>query len=328
MRPLRGPRPLPPLIDLSEGPERLNRAGGRAPACSSRSTVSHVEDQLHQILGQGTSTATLIPGKMQQQLGAARVQGPRPLPAPPTSAAQPAASVPSVDPVSCTFEAPPARPNALEAVYGGRAPPDPFDWSLSQQQHDAPDSRGGTFFVSGSGTQRLGAAPARPGLAFAQDAPTFARHEQQPQQLPTFNDNTSYSPPRTPQQLPPGARPLPTPPQRQAPKPSSPSPPSTRIPLATSSSILLHSGFWQILSASGSRFLTSAPSPAVVAPQFPPGFGEDLERPYLPSPVRQGPAGKQSNLKKNKRISVDMVGSPRGFQRVSLTHLSASRSLR
>lgn len=278
---------------------------------------------------------------MEQQAPTAKTQGPRPLPAPPTSPQQPAASArPSYPsnyaPSSSTN--PPPRLNAHEALYG--AQPEPLDWLSSQQ--GGPMSSGSTFFVAAS--QRLGGPSTIPGMAFPQqqDARSFAGREQ-PHQRPAFNQQTSYSPPRSPQQLPAGARPLPSPPQQRPLPPSSPRPqqaftqpqggaanaPVTKIPLATSSSILLHSGFWQILSASGSRFLTSAPSPAVVAPQFPPGFGDDIgffhQQPSRPPPQQerrtqtapapmQGGAARQQDLKKKKRVSVDMVGKPQGFQ--------------
>lgn len=242
------------------------------------------------------------------------------------------------------------------AASGGGAQAE-ADW-LASPQAGAAGAWGETYFVPvGSGTQRLGGATSRPALGgmLAGDArspPTSPRFEAQ---QPQFTERTSYSPPSAPQQLPPGARPpLPSPPmlaQNSSSSPSSqqpfnqPSSPAqqarskagqatTKVPLPTSSSILLHDGFWQLLSATGSRFLAAAPSPpAVVAPTFPPGFGSEpssllpyqqQERRAQTAPAAPGLRGQQA-LKKKKRVSVDMVGKPKGFQCVCISSLPLKR---
>lgn len=120
-------------------------------------------------------------------------------------------------------------------------------------------------------------------------------------------------------------------------KPSTPSPPSqdqpqafnsnvfTRLPLANSS-IMIHSGFWNILSATGSRFLGSAPA-------FTSNLGEagvynqnravrtSIEQSNALTAAgevqRRGVTTPNSNVgDRKKRISVDQISSPTGFNHV------------
>ena len=81
---------------------------------------------------------------------------------------------------------------------------------------------------------------------------------------------------------------------------------------------MVHSGFWQILAATGSRFVGAAPTfPAGYEDGFPASGGGGLEMfPQTPpvQPARRGataPAGEGKPGR--KRLSVDMISRPGGF---------------
>ena len=145
------------------------------------------------------------------------------------------------------------------------SPPDPIPITspLSKNPLDSPplawipysppQSRGSTFFVpTGSGSQRLGNPTPRSPLANSTFRPQSillpsSPVTQDPFPLPPVPSphNITYAPAPSPSRLPPGARPSP------------PLASQTKLPLAQSSSIMLHSGFWDLLSAAtarGSRF--------------------------------------------------------------------------
>lgn len=118
--------------------------------------------------------------------------------------------------------------------------------------------------------------------------------------------------------------------QNQYQHPGAPSPPPglpTKVPLATSSSIMVHSGFWQILQATGSRFVSGV-APAFVGGEVgfsdssygASGYGAHLPMPGgLGRPAVKGSMGQstgEGGSKKGRRISVDMISNP-----VSFTHL-------
>lgn len=100
---------------------------------------------------------------------------------------------------------------------------------------------------------------------------------------------------------------------------------TTRIPLATSSSILLHNGFWDLLSATRSRFLAPEPpltSTARASGQLtPPGLGRTVanDGALLSNTAAMhisggGKKGAIDELKKVKRVSVDMIGRPKNLK--------------
>lgn len=238
----------------------------------------------------------------------------RPLPTPPTTR-YPASYGPS-----STIRPPSSAQvgsNAPGQAYGAGAegPPTSSHWIPYQSPTVA---RGSTFFV-GSGTQRLlplGVEPRtkRPPLP---PIPTMAT----PASPPVFTPSTTYSPPLSPKALPAGARALP-------PTPALPRATQTKVPIGTSSSIMVHSGFWNILAATGSRFYS-------VAPAFPATLGEEggdrLDSGYLNlgGGVANGSAGRQptpmaqrrgitsptlvGEVTRKKRVSIDMIGRPGGF---------------
>ncbi|GAA6000091.1 hypothetical protein JCM10207_006048 [Rhodosporidiobolus poonsookiae] len=215
--------------------------------------------------------------------------------------------------------------DAHEALYGPQAP----TAGLPSIPYYSPP-RGSTFFVSGSGTHRLGGAAARPPLP-----------------MPPMNAGGPTWP-STPGPLPAGAQPLPLPghPSVFRSPPASPPLATTKVPLATSSSILAHGGFWDILAATGSRFyspskirpgLANGPAtpftPSSVGPERDPfmvlrfeGAGGAGAMGAAASGARAGPkrdlpaATGAQGAKKSKRISVDMVSRPQQF--AHLVHAS------
>lgn len=210
--------------------------------------------------------------------------------------------------------------------------------------------RGSTFFVSGSGTQRLGGGGAgggggRPALSKRKPLPTpMERPGQQQQQQspqPQFTAKTAYSPPSSPQALPPGAMPSPHNSPPSSPRPQTrPQTYQTKVPLGTGSSVMVHSGFWQILAATGSRFVGAGPGTTTTASRFGDGmpggsspgglemFGPGMQQSGVKGPSGLGAAGggprrgetapaagvgDGGNLKGKKRVSVDMISRPGGF---------------
>lgn len=238
----------------------------------------------------------------------------RPLPIPPTTR-YPASYGPSSTirpPMSGQMSS-----NAPGQLYGAGAegPPTSTHWIPYQSPTVA---RGSTFFV-GSGTQRLPELEAntrkqRPPLPPIPTAST-------PALPPVFTPSTTYSPPLSPKALPAGARALPS-------TPALPRPTQTKVPIATSSGIMVHSGFWNILAATGSRFYSAAPAfPATLGEEG----GDQLDSGYLNlgGGVANGTAGRQlapmsqrrgitspalvSEVTRKKRVSIDMIGRPGGF---------------
>ncbi|GAA5895234.1 hypothetical protein JCM8208_005943 [Rhodotorula glutinis] len=126
-----------------------------------------------------------------------------------------------------------------------------------------------------------------------------------------------------------GPRPLPTTPARStvavssdplapapAPRPyapSSPAVPTSTIPLPSSSGILVHGGFWDLLAATGSRFYSPSRLEMAVAngagtPSTPAVLGQD------PFAREMGAAaGPTRTARQKKRVSVDMISRPRDF---------------
>ncbi|GAA5975738.1 hypothetical protein JCM11641_005855 [Rhodosporidiobolus odoratus] len=248
-----------------------------------------------------------------------------PLPTPPTS--------PRVQRVPGALP-PPSSPrilppmNAHQALYGQSPSSPPYPFSIPYAQ----PTRGSTFFVSGSGTQRLTGStrtrqplPMPPMTVGATDGPPNSAQAF----LPTFLPRASYAPPATAGPLPPGAQPLPLPGQPSAfaqTSQTSPPPPATKVPLAASATILVHSGFWDLLAATGSRFngaqsrfraagVANGPLPTPSSPLS--GSGES--DPFARLAVAGGAGatvGATQQAKKKKRISVDMIGRPKEFQHV------------
>ncbi|KAK4702158.1 hypothetical protein P7C70_g4069, partial [Phenoliferia sp. Uapishka_3] len=256
----------------------------------------------------------------------------RPLPTPPTTSN---ARLPYPNSYGPSSTIKPQKPNAHEAYqYGVQG----TDWV----PYNAPSGRGSTFFVSGSGTQRLGGG--EPGVGGGGKRKPLPIPLSRPSTVPVpspipigqptkskppkFTPQTAYSPPSSPQRLPPGAMP----PSRRPIQPSSPPPASprayqTKMPIGTGSSVMVHSGFWQILAATGSRFVGQTPS-------FPPGFDDGLpaggsgaggalemfsQRERMVGGemgARRGATAPEIGGKGRKRLSVDMIGRPGGF-----THL-------
>ncbi|GAA6028372.1 hypothetical protein JCM8097_006999 [Rhodosporidiobolus ruineniae] len=229
---------------------------------------------------------------------------PTPPASPPTVRAQPAAQ-----PISLT---------AHEQLYGAPTP--------SHIAYSPRPPRGSTFFVSGSGTQRL-ASPAAAPASRRPPLPVPPMQGPPPPAQASFSPTSSYAPPTSPGQLPPGARPLPLPGQPSAFASTSPTAATatTKVPLATSSSVLLHAGFYDILAAAGSRLYSpSKLRPAVVngpatpwSPEGGSGSGSDpfaREMGGFGGMAAPGGAGVVAAAKRKKRISVDMVGRPQEFQ--------------
>ena len=132
-----------------------------------------------------------------------------------------------------------------------------------------------------------------------------------------------------------GPRPLPTTPARStvavssdplAPSPSprpyapsAPAIPTSIIPLPSSSGILVHGGFWDLLAATGSRFyspsrlemgvVNGGTSPSAAAGAAPNPFAREMAAEVAAR--RAGPAGRA--VRQKKRVSVDMISRPRDF---------------
>lgn len=250
----------------------------------------------------------------------------------------PSSTIRPQQPVSVAAQSPPI--NAYQAFQQGLVPTStasPSNW----HPYATPTTARGSFFVSGSGTQRLASSNA---VNTNVNSSIRPRLQREPLPLPTndarsansqppqFTDQTSYSPPRFPQAFPPGAMPLPNNQrprriQNQYQHPGAPSPPPglpTKVPLATSSSIMVHSGFWQILQATGSRFVSGV-APAFVGGEVgfsdssygASGYGAHLPMPGgLGRPAVKGSMGQstgEGGSKKGRRISVDMISNPVSF---------------
>ncbi|GAA5903993.1 hypothetical protein JCM6882_003795 [Rhodosporidiobolus microsporus] len=217
--------------------------------------------------------------------------------------------------------------SAYEALQGGAAAAleDPSAWSIPY----ASPPRGSTFFVSGSGTQRLGGsgrATTRPPLPIPPMTTPNGPPLRPAQLPPSFTPRTSYSPPTRPGAFPAGAQPLPLPGQPSVITSSHP-PATTKVPLATSSTILLHAGFWDLLAATGSKFYSpsklqarvgvanGAPTPWTPASGDSDPFAREMGAQMgVTTPVVANAAVAAAGAKKKKRISVDMVGRPQQFQ--------------
>ncbi|BGP02329.1 hypothetical protein NBRC10513v2_005977 [Rhodotorula toruloides] len=154
----------------------------------------------------------------------------------------------------------------------------------------SPPLRGSTFFVGGSGAVKLGGAS-----------------------RPTAGQNARQRPP------------LPQPPIafRQIPRLSPPAPASsanneprgpTQMPVAQTSSILVHSGFWDLLAATGSRFYSPSNLRMTVANDI--GTPARASQPQVAGAVSE----QQRSTKQKKRLTVDMVGAPKNF--AHLVHAS------
>lgn len=122
--------------------------------------------------------------------------------------------------------------------------------------------------------------------------------------------------------------------------------PGTKMPLGNASNIMVHAGFWNILSAAA-----SATGSRIGSSFFPPGQSSPASSPYgdkgasrgttMPvttttatqqqqpraSPPLRGPPHASNNGFKKKRISVDMIGRPAQFQWVAAALSPAECSL-
>ena len=256
-----------------------------------------------------------------------------PLPTPPGGVPR----VPHTYGPSSTILRAPASPNAHEAypyqqAATPTAPPQPELWI----PYAPAQTRGSTFFVRGSGTQSPTAQAARQRVSTATRPPLPTPKVQKP--LP-FTSSTSFAPPTSPRALPAGASPShasqPTSPPKLPPRriaPPSHGPPvansaTTKVPLASYSSILVHSGFWNILAATGSRFYGA-----------PPGRVEDtFDQGYLGlnAGASKGPIGDTrravtspvvsgNEAVRKKRVGVGMIGRPTGFAFVHFFSFSCS----
>ncbi|BGP55589.1 hypothetical protein JCM8202v2_003194 [Rhodotorula sphaerocarpa] len=94
-------------------------------------------------------------------------------------------------------------------------------------------------------------------------------------------------------------------------EPATPTAATTILPLAQSSRILVHSGFWNLLASTGSRFLGPAGASATARPTE----SGDQTPPLTPVFDKSGGiAGNQAARPQPKRFSVDMIGRPQSFK--------------
>lgn len=250
----------------------------------------------------------------------------KPLPAPPSSAFPPSGSPNLPSPTATAYEALYGDMHQCPPSAALGSPP-PVEWR-STSMRGGPG--GGTFFVSGSGTQRMTSSrpspprtrpplPGRP--SFGQSRGMGAAP------APHFTVATSYSPPlESSGYLPPGAGSQPplceSQPQQEPACPTAGTVSTTKVPLATSSSILLHNGFWELLSTTGSRFL--APLTTNVAPSM---FADDTARANElgvgqawnngidSSGVARADAPSEAIRRTGKkRVSVGMISRPKDLQ--------------
>ncbi|GAA5867355.1 hypothetical protein JCM1840_002105 [Sporobolomyces johnsonii] len=225
-------------------------------------------------------------------------------------------------------EQPPNRStNAFEALYGLSSSAlqsgDPGQWI---PYVSAGPRRGSTYFVSGSGTQRLGSGTAR-GRMPLPIIPDTLRGNGPPfsAQAPPFDRTLSYAPAAAPGPLPPGARSPPASPPLAFQQPATfASQPTTKVPLSGSSSILLHAGFWDLLAATGPGLYDNSRIGGVAngaamsfSPQAATATGGRES-----DPLAREMAARMAERegKKKKRISIDMVGQPQKF--AHLVHAS------
>lgn len=152
-----------------------------------------------------------------------------------------------------------------------------------------PLTRGSTFFVS---RHRPHVPTARYSVSRKEAIPIPARL-QYAAPLPSWIRD---KPGKTSVPLPPAL--CKTSPVPYTPPPSQSTPPF-RTPFGQSSTVVVHSGFWQLLQATGSRFLT--PDQPVAPPR--------TVRSPTPAPVRTDQLSRQ-----RKRVTADMVGPPRDFR--------------
>lgn len=153
----------------------------------------------------------------------------------------------------------------------------------------SPLTSGSTFFVAG----RRSHIPTSPYSVPHKEALPIAVRQQYAAPLPSWiRDKPGLS-----------SRPLLPALCKTSPVPYRPAPNHStspfRTPFEQSSTVVVHSGFWQLLAATGSYFLMPdrpiAPIPAV----------------QLPAPV---PAGMAQLLRQRKRVTPDMVAPPRDFR--------------
>lgn len=352
------PPPLAP-VQLNSGLSlSLSRTTAHSQTSTPDSTNSSLNTQLQRLL--------------QRHAQSMSARAPLPDPPDPRRPQDPPARLPypnSYGPSSTIRPQQPVKLNAHEALYGGGGNGggggrDALDAAAPAWiPYGKPPGRGSTFFIRGSGTQRLGGAlgsstrPRPPLPTPPLNAPSTSDAQASASfQQPQFTETTSYSPPTSLGAFPPGARPGYGATLRRFPNDDQAttrarapfgdavnSPPAgtatTKVPLGGSSSILLHAGFWDLLSATGSRFLSPVGA-ATGAPPFPANLGEtdSFDRGYLGLKPGNGEmasrrvvtgvqgglggvqsaaataASKQGALKKKKRVSVDMVGKPKEFQ--------------
>ncbi|GAA5854195.1 hypothetical protein JCM8547_001730 [Rhodosporidiobolus lusitaniae] len=297
--------PLPPLLAPLTSSTSSSLHWPLSSSSSAGGTVPSLNTQLKDLLHRSEASDSTVKPFSTAPSSPSRP----PLPTPPTS--------PPVRPAAPAHGPPMQRPqNAHEALYGVPSSP-PADGLPSSIAFSPPSVRGSTFLWAGSGTQRLGGGGgARRPLPIPPAAPTTAAR-------------TPYSPPLSgPRPLPPGASyplPLPGEPSRIATSPQA----ITKVPLPASSRILGHQGFFDLLAASGSRLY----SPSKLVNRV--GVANGPATPWSPSSNISDPfakeygaggqatttaegagamAGGAAQVKKKKRISVDMVGAPREFQ--------------
>ncbi|GAA5839250.1 hypothetical protein JCM11251_006018 [Rhodosporidiobolus azoricus] len=300
----------PPLAPLSPISTSLSLSFSTSSSSSSSLAGSALHTQLTDLLRRSdTSDATLRPP----------ARTPKPLPTP--LSFPPCRSIAFATPAGSPTQLPASTHEAMQA--GASSPfEDPSSWSIPFSS----PPRGSTFFISGSGTRRLGGSgrtTARPPLPIPPSITPKGPPLRTAQVAPSFKPHTAYSPPSRPGALPAGAQPLPLPGRPSVITSSYPTA-TTKVPLATSSSILLHAGFWDLLAATGSKFygpqqrvgIANGPptpwSPASTA--FDPFAREMGATVEVTSSSPAAGATEATVAKKKKRISVDMVGEPQQFQ--------------
>lgn len=255
----------------------------------------------------------------------------RPLPLPPTPRAYPQTYGPSSTIKRSSPSLSPLPQNSHEAFnYGQSAFPlggagygsgesGPSDWFTDLGGNE--QMKGSTFFVGNGGTLRGNATRRMP----LPQIPTLSQTPKQQQQaLPSHSTSPTLGP-RSPPKRPSPSLPYSYgSPRMQAQLPS-PLPPS-KLPLGNSS-IMVHSGFWNILAATGSRF-----APAPTAPPFTPdGLKDNMDFGFLgvtsggqtvggaSSAGRRGVTsptliGADPEINKKRFVSKGMISKPLNFK--------------
>ncbi|BGP24983.1 serine/threonine protein kinase Cbk1 [Rhodotorula toruloides] len=152
----------------------------------------------------------------------------------------------------------------------------------------SPPLRGSTFFIGGNRIVKIGGASRQGGNQDARQRPPLPQPPIASRQIPRF------------------------PPPAPLSATNNESRTSTTMPVAQSSSILVHLGFWDLLAATGSRFYSQNLRTTVANDVGVPASSPDL-RAVEAVEQRQG-------LKQKKRLAVDMVGVPQNF--AHLVHAS------